>query len=150
MLRWCTQRVQNQKPHWFDGCSVPWQAALVGQLVPEFLDFTGDINEPIAGVRFSRLQQGAFSGACDLHDACYQTCSTDPSARELCDAAFLETAKQSCQNANLSRNYEHSDGTVTDLLLECEGIADTYHFFLRRFGESAFDERQRQYCQCCS
>ena len=57
----------------------------------------------------------------------------------------LATATQSCQNANLSRNYAHPDGMVTDLLRECEGIATTYYSFLRLLGDSAFGDRQRQY-----
>jgi hypothetical protein len=132
----CPDRTQNSRPHEYDGCSVPGWLPV------------SDGNNPAGGrdTQFSNAAcrgttgGGACTGACDLHDTCYQTCSTDDNARLHCDQLLRDTAIATC-------NASTEPPAVRD---RCRTWAGRYYDGLRLGGGGAFKERQQQYCKCCS
>ncbi len=161
----CDSRVQDpdMRPH-FDGCSVEvWQSVL-GQtvgLVPIpslcsgpggvpipcanrlFPDYTGDPNEPLAGIMFSDIEDRNFdrehpTRPCDRHDQCYQTPGRD---RRDCDDEFYFSALQTCANSSAATNPR--------LFSECRRMAAAYTTALRAKGESAYEEDQVRNSLCC-
>jgi hypothetical protein len=124
-LGMCSGRVQN--PSWvfqFDGCSLP--------ISPGF-----DKDNPAGGA--DTHFGGIGSGPCDLHDICYQTCSTASNARLLCDQGMLNGMRAVCL----------ASAEPPSVVASCLIWADVYFAGLRSGGLFAFDGRQREVCNCC-
>lgn len=122
----------------YDGCSVPdW---LVG---------AGEDRDNPGGAYDTRFSDPAIHGTqprsfvprlpCDVHDKCYQTCGAN---WEQCDAQLFAAARAVCQN---SRQRPGSDPFE-----RCMQAADKAETLLPWGSRGAFDQRQREYCACCT
>jgi hypothetical protein len=140
-LAQCPARVAGQWTFSYDGCSL--------QPIPDFIR-----NNPAGG--FSTLFSDAhlasptYQYACDEHDRCYQTCAgTDLVAgQEVCDGRLRSIALSTC-TSSLLNPLDVLSGATT----RCFGFAVAYYEGLSstglNLGQSAFEMRQRQSCQCC-
>ena len=72
-----------------------------------------------------RVGNTNLAWACHFHDLCYSTCSSDPSARQQCDASFYW-------------NIRNSGGSET--------LARLYYGGVSKFGGSAFRDAQTAAC----
>lgn len=108
---------------------------------------TGVPDNPAGGflTAFTNEQR---TGPCDYHDRCYQTCWTGAkTSAELllkrleCDTLFLEKALETCANSLL----DPMPGAVE----KCTEAAFAYAAGLALFGGNAFEQRQKQGCNCC-
>ena len=116
----CPNRVPN--PNWtfqFDGCS--------------------NVPDNPAGGSDTQFSNPARTGPCDNHDRCYQTCDPSSGARLACDQQMRTEMRAVCDNS--------SEGFIIRAL--CRGFANDYYNGLRLFGGGAFEDRQRQVCNCC-
>ena len=139
-LEECPERKQLVgRPNEYDGCSVPW-----------FIRIGEDKDNPAEGrdtafsdtsIHGRRSQAFVPTLPCDVHDKCYQTCNSDPVARELCDMKLIVDASRVCNNSTEDE----------DVRERCRKAVEKANYFLVRhgFGEESFEERQRQYCHCC-
>ncbi len=117
-------RVQEPtRRHEYDGCTN----------VPDCA-FPGDNPEACYShtVCAPTQNDGLCTGACDVHDRCYQTCRAD---KNECDGLLLSTALDHC---TFSAAY--------DL---CRRLAIVYFGGLQLGGAEAYYARQRQYCRIC-
>jgi hypothetical protein len=126
-LNKCPNRVPN--PSWtfqYDGCSNP---------VP-FID-----KDNPAGGRDTQFANAARTAPCDDHDRCYQTCNPAAGAKDACDLAMLNGMLAVCNASTEPQNIVDS----------CRTWANRYYNIgLRsRFAQTAFDNRQKQVCNCC-
>jgi len=119
----------------YDGCSLPPGVSLVVG--------TADKDNPAGGpdTQFSD-PGGNRDKPCDLHDKCYQTCDTRPTARAECDRQMYERMMAVCLEAKKS-------GKSDDITVErCFHYAGVYSIGLGAFGQGAFDGRQSEVCSC--
>jgi hypothetical protein len=112
-----------------DGCSVPRIVA--------FLIGAKDKDNP-AGGKDTQFANAATTGPCDHHDRCYQTCNTNPGAREACDDQMYIDMREVCHRSSEDASHK----------LHCYEFVNTYYDGVRDFGESAFVEDQRKVCSC--
>jgi|GEM_PF-1446207 len=127
----CPDRTQNSRAHEYDGCSVPSWVPISNKDNP-------------AGGRDTQFSNGARTGACDVHDTCYQTCAPgDKSARKaakaVCDNLLLSTALATCDASQETQQIRQS----------CRTWANRYHTAVDDFGGSAYDSDQKLWCDCC-
>jgi len=127
----CPDRTQNSRAHEYDGCSVPSWVPISNKDNP-------------AGGRDTQFSNGARTGACDVHDTCYQTCASgDKSARKaakaVCDNLLLSTALATCDASQETQQIRQS----------CRTWANRYHTAVDDFGGSAYDSDQKLWCDCC-
>ncbi len=81
-----------------------------------------------------------FTSGCDAHDRCYGTCN---SSKAECDSDMADAMRLACTN-------QWSDSVLTwPLLAACYKVADVYHAAVALGGGGAFDEAQREDCECC-
>jgi hypothetical protein len=131
----CPDRTQNSRAHEYDGCSLPpWVVSTLS---------IGDKDNPAGGTD-TQFSNGARTGACDLHDTCYQTCATGDSgarkaAKTACDTLLLNTALATCDASHDSAQIRQS----------CRTWADRYHTGVDWGGGSAYDGDQKEWCDCC-
>lgn len=124
-LNQCPKRVPTHDPKWevrYDGCT----------LVPD--DPTGAI--------VTRFSNAEHTGACDLHDKCYQTCWKRDldAARLACDDLLLTTAFRTCETIS---NVDPELGQT------CKLFASIYWGVLRAIAKPVFIARQKEVCNCC-
>jgi Glucodextranase, domain B/IPT/TIG domain len=130
-----TQKSQSSQPFAFDGCSLPpWVVSTLS---------IGDKDNPAGGTD-TQFSNGAHTGACDLHDTCYQTCvSGDSGARKAaktaCDTLLLNTALATCDASHDSQQIRQS----------CRTWAGRYHTGVDWGGGGPYDDDQKLYCDCC-
>ena len=127
----CPDRTQNSRAHEYDGCSVPSWVPISNKDNP-------------AGGRDTQFANAALTGACDVHDTCYQTCvSGDSGARRTakagCDTLLLNTALATCDASQETPQIRQS----------CRTWANRYHTAVDDFGGSAYDSDQKLWCDCC-
>lgn len=125
----------------FDGCSVP--------IVPGVL-----ANNPAGGITtlFSDADRAnpTRAYACDQHDTCYQTChgTNMVGGQETCDAILRDVALSTC-TASLQEPFDVLSGAS----VACFEYAIIYYSGLSSsglwLGRQAFEDRQKQVCQCC-
>jgi hypothetical protein len=161
---------QNDRAHEIDGCSVPGWA---GPLLSVVDGHSGNVQDPCGGIlgdtTFGASQGTGEAGVlangevvqdlpCNNHDICYQTCGSDKAE---CDDKMYDGMIAVCQKAYPGMKCPHID--VTCLLLpakctvvcalwydekmRCHKVAWEYKVGLATFGQSAYDERQEQYCE---
>jgi hypothetical protein len=106
----------------YDACSVP---SLV-----VFLIGASDKDNP-AGGEDSHFSNNSRTGPCDKHDECYQTCG---SSRERCDNQMYYDMMNIC-----SKSVD---------AVRCIHFGELYYDGLRKYGGSAFRERQHESCLC--
>jgi hypothetical protein len=130
-----TQKSQSSKPFAFDGCSLPpWVVSTLS---------IGDKDNPAGGTD-TQFSNPAHTGACDLHDTCYQTCvSGDSGARKAaktaCDTLLLNTALATCDASHDSPKIRQ----------DCRTWAGRYHTGVDWGGGGPYDDDQKLYCDCC-
>ncbi|MEQ1871028.1 MAG: hypothetical protein ABL961_13520, partial [Vicinamibacterales bacterium] len=147
----CPNRVPSNRPGEYDGCSLPtWIPGPLRNNPAQgahtlFSDHhLADDNDPAT--------QPSHLFACDLHDECYQTCVTGDTTvnREVCDLGLHDIAYQTCLAA-----YNNPDGVDRNsgAWAICFDWADIYYRGLSPtglgVGKNAYEDRQKQYCQCC-
>ncbi len=92
------------------------------------------------------------SCGCNQHDRCYGTCNKDKTA---CDTAFLQDLLRSCNNAypvDPRGRAGCSDGLCFSNNQEygiCIARANKYYSLVAGLGQSAYDDAQKDACQCC-
>jgi hypothetical protein len=131
----CPDRTQNSRAHEYDGCSLPpWVVSTLG---------LSDKDNP-AGGRDTQFSNGARTGACDVHDTCYQTCASG-------DKGARSTAKAACDNLLLSTALATCDASqeTQQIRQSCRTWANRYHTGVDWGGGSAYDDDQKQWCDCC-
>jgi hypothetical protein len=140
-LAQCPGRVAGQWTFQYDGCSL--------QPLPGFFR-----NNPAGGFStlFSddHLPNPTHQYACDEHDRCYQTCAGTNmvAGQETCDLTLRSIALSTCVDSLLNP-LDVLSGAST----RCFAFAEAYYVGLSStgtdFGQSAYEERQRQVCKCC-
>jgi hypothetical protein len=81
-----------------------------------------------------------FKPSCDAHDICYGTCNT---VKEVCDVQLADGASDACE-AEFGGNLLY----VT-LLAQCKTVANAYGGAVYTGGAGAFEDAQREDCECC-
>ena len=74
-----------------------------------------------------------FTYCCDLHDACYSSCSI---SKDYCDNDFLKCMLKLC-NVYFEKQKN-----------ECLNAAEVYSLGTKIFGQKGFLETQQDYCDC--
>jgi hypothetical protein len=82
-----------------------------------------------------------FKPSCDTHDVCYGTCGN---SKEDCDLALGLGAADSCKQA-----YGGGGAINATLLAACTTIAYDYGAAVLLGGQDAFDQAQKEDCECC-
>lgn len=137
------------RPYCIEGCSIP-SYAVAGAVALEIFLFH-DRNNPIG------YATSSFKPACNNHDVCYQTCKDD---QLTCDIKLKNDSLAACQTIPAGHVT-----WVTKIMLgpvpaipkpfhtraACEKAANEMFKVLNEWGmgESAFNQRRQQYCQCC-
>jgi hypothetical protein len=125
-----------------------WRAlAAVTDVCPQRIPRVGHVSVPTGcgakALKFvpDRWDAASFAGACDRHDACYDTCNRSKTA---CDAAFAEDLRAACRLA-------YGDGlTESPTLGECLAVAAVYAAVVRgTAGDIAYAANQANACVCC-
>lgn len=80
-----------------------------------------------------------FTDACNAHDICYGTCNTE---KAVCDSNFGNGIKAACA-AKLPGVFNTLDRA------KCMTIALAYQQLVVRGGQKAFDDAQKEDCECC-
>lgn len=139
-----------------EGCSTP-PAAVAGAhslgifLFPNRNNPAGYETSPSA----ERTAASSFYKPCVAHDICYQTCKDD---QKTCDIRLRDESIAACRTipaAHESEVLKNIGGILTPVPIntrdQCEIAAKEMFFVLSglKFGESAFNLRRQQYCQCC-
>jgi hypothetical protein len=141
----CPGRVPNQRMFEFDGCSFPdWMGDWV-EGVPE-PDAPGGVPFTDPALHGRQPRSVAPVAPCDAHDACYQTCYPADKADEAklkCDREFWKASMDACRTATSGTDQWHCISTVQK--------GEKYFFGVLEGGTTrrAFDQRQREYCDCC-
>lgn len=90
-----------------------------------------------------------FEGSCNMHDLCYGRCNSESGAREGCDNLLRLNMDTDCDN-QIPRDIQIMFPEVIGL---CQGQAALYYNVLSgtglSFGEGAWDDSQKEGCQCC-
>jgi hypothetical protein len=92
------------------------------------------------------------SCGCNQHDRCYGTCNKDKKA---CDDAFRQELLKSCDNTypvDPRGRAGCSDGLCfsnNEELGICYARANKYYNLVAGLGQSAYDDAQKDACQCC-
>ncbi|HYK05317.1 MAG TPA: hypothetical protein VE974_26440 [Thermoanaerobaculia bacterium] len=151
----CPQRLQNDRTHLVDGCSLP---SFAGIFTPG-----GTVQDPVGGslgrssTRFGLPEtlgpgQSPSNFPCNNHDKCYQTCKSTQAG---CDSGMERDMTSVCQAA-----YPEASCPLTGLMWfrclgwyeeksNCAAFTSAYKWGLDRWGEDAWKERQEQFCDCC-
>ena len=163
------KKPDSDRPHDIDGCSVPTAAITLvrpptvwpsGFRIPE--SPPKSVNDPVggyAGLRSSEFgkPQGEISSSkkalklpCNQHDICYQTCG---SSRSDCDAQMKSDMDRVCKEAYPTAECPHTNSPDTCARYQherslCDYWAIAYKLGLNELGNSAWAERQEQYCKC--
>jgi len=87
---------------------------------------------------------------CNQHDVCYGTCNSDKST---CDNAFRKDLMNECfKKFPVTKNDGCSDGLCfsnQDRLGMCLSRARLYYKLVSGAGQEAYNDAQKQACQCC-
>ena len=75
-----------------------------------------------------------FREACRKHDLCYGTCGSKKGG---CDFGFYNDMKKDCDTGGYGR-------------WNCMKFAESYYYYVREHGKSAFDGAQKKACESCS
>lgn len=154
----------NARPHCIDGCSTP-QAAVDGMMfwinsLYGSAESLGEDKDNPAGHPLTSIYE-----VCVNHDLCYQSCIRSQT-RVYCDYMLYKEIMDICETIPVD------DGKLTQwekhiwLIIgigikspvkpknvetrkRCEAIALSMYLGLQLGGQSAFDLRKQQYCQCC-
>ncbi len=161
----CSQRTANRTHRDYNGCSIPAFAVWLLDAVNLFpgVTFRGDRNDPLGhgetvysftpdgplpppdqSFPFAERGlngQGGFLGACDVHDECYQTCSTDPGHKAFCDLELKKIALELCAPGGAAA----ADNEVA----ACITAANSYYKGVSIFGATPYEDDQETYCDCC-
>lgn len=97
----------------------------------------GPRDKPMTGEFTIGKKTLSFKKACNAHDICYGTCSSD---RVSCNDDFEKAMKKVCTDAF---------GKRTKARATCLAEAETYSDAVRLFGGDAYDEAQKAHCKCC-
>ena len=73
-----------------------------------------------------------FTHCCDLHDTCYGICGM---SKAYCDNDFKSCMKKLCDTT-----FKNSP--------KCKGAAETYAMGTMLFGQSGYDDSQKEHCLC--
>lgn len=137
------------RPYCIEGCSIP-SYAVAGAVALEIFLFH-DRNNPIG------YATSSFKTACNNHDVCYQTCKND---QLTCDIKLKNDSLAACQTipaGHVTWVTKIMPGPVLAIpkpfhtRAACEKSANEMFKVLNEWGmgESAFNQRRQQYCQCC-
>lgn len=137
------------RPYCIDGCSIP-AYAVAGAVALEIFLFH-DRNNPIG------YATSSFKTACNNHDVCYQTCKDD---QLTCDIKLKNDSLAACQTipaGHVTWVTKIIPGPAPAIpkpfhtRAACEKAANEMFKVLNEWGmgESAFNQRRQQYCQCC-
>jgi hypothetical protein len=80
----------------------------------------------------------SFTGACNRHDCCYNTCLHDKVA---CDRGLFSDIGAACITA--------MPPLPEKLLGACLATAATYYSFVASYGQEFYDQAQKESCDCC-
>lgn len=132
--RFFTAQIQRKckKNEWqyeHDGCTVP---NMVNRLIG-----ARDKDNP-AGGKDTHFANREYSGPCDKHDECYQTCNATPTGQKKCDYQMYENMMKVCHQSKEPKRIKN----------KCFSYARIYYTGLRAFGDNAFQERQLAVCKC--
>ena len=126
----------------YDGCSVPaWLEDPAFKDNPGLAADTWFSDRKIHGTQI----QDSFDPKlpCDVHDKCYQTCSSSPqTAWEACDQQLFIDAEAVCEKHKAAHGEDYNYALCTDAVLKAKAL-------LPRGSWGSFEERQREYCACC-
>jgi len=152
---------QRDIPHIVDGCSNVPDDPCSGDLGWSSTRFGSeqgdeDTNELAPGEAVENLP-------CNNHDICYQTCGAD---KAVCDQKMYEDMVAVCNKAyRPNESCPYADGRRKcwlapqvlcglgncsewyDEKFSCQRWATRYKWGLEKFGGSAYEERQEQYCE---
>lgn len=137
------------RPYCIDGCSIP-DFVIAAAVALEIFLFH-DRNNP-AGYAAS-----SFKPACNNHDVCYQTCKD---TQLTCDVKLKNDSLAACRaipSGHVTWVTKAIPGPVPAIpkpfltRAACEKAANEMFKVLNEWGmgESAFNQRSQQYCQCC-
>jgi hypothetical protein len=155
----CSQRVQvpeTSMPHETDGCTNSPQdpMRLIWGNPPDLLT-TKDTR---FGQNIGTLPVPAPAQTlpCNKHDMCYQTCAPAGTAfsdqQALCDIRLRDDLTTVCDNAFPPTCPFDDLQTCSTYFVQqasCYVQVGVYYGTLRNVGFIAFNQRQKQYCQCC-
>jgi hypothetical protein len=117
-----------------DGCSVPAAAVAAGR--GQHGSFDKDNPAGGSDTHFALGKATTRGGvACDRHDECYQSCTTD---RGACDERMYHDMKAVCAASSENRIVR----------ARCWQFATIYYKALRVGAESAFKSRKQAVCSC--
>lgn len=129
------------RPFCIDGCSTPPQIVATLYGLGTFLK--PDRDNPI-----NYSAKSSFLGGCTKHDVCYQTCDKEQAE---CDDQLLQSMIDACHSiphySLTSRLYPTP--TVVLTRNHCMNAARVMHIGLTLAGQTSFQKRRQQYCQCC-
>ena len=129
------------RPFCIDGCSTPPQVVVTLYGLGTFLK--PDRDNPI-----NYSAESSFLGGCIKHDVCYQTCDKEQAE---CDDQLLQSMIDACHSiphySLTSRLYPTP--TVVLTRNHCINAARVMHIGLTLAGQTSFQKRRQQYCQCC-
>jgi hypothetical protein len=118
----------------YDGCSVPAAAVAAGR--GQHGSFDKDNPAGGSDTQFAFGKPTTRGGvACDRHDECYQSCSTD---RLDCDERMYHDMKAICAASGENRIVR----------ARCWQFATIYYKALRVGAQGAFDSRKKAVCGC--
>lgn len=124
-LNACPNRINDPAhPPSFNGCST--QATAIGLITiqPWLIPLVG-------------YYSNVFNAACNVHDTCYDNCS---GAKDDCDDALLANSLLVCKQ-------RFSPGQDRAF---CIAAAHKFYEAVNRFGQTFWEEAQREVCDCCS
>jgi hypothetical protein len=94
----------------------------------------------------THFSRGDRTGACDVHDRCYQTCYTGSlpvaAIKATCDTQFCIDLKQTCDDAASAIPRD-----LPDVIDRCYHFAETYCNNVIERGP--YSQSQKDFCNCC-
>ena len=144
---------ETVRRHEIDGCSNSPDNLESWDNNPFATNYDLYVTNPIWGTVL-----GAISNAvsaiqtlpCNVHDICYQTCGSNQAG---CDNALGAGITASCDIGYPFPCPHATAAQCTEYDAEyqsCRGIGPIYRDGVQQFGGGAYQDRQSQYCGCCS
>jgi hypothetical protein len=136
----------SARSYCIDGCSTPPAAINIAYNTNIFL--VRDKDNPTGH------QNSSFFNACRAHDICYQTCGAS-NTQAACDLNLRNDSRSACRTIPAEHTTTVTTFGITSSVntqARCIAAADRMFDILSNLGlgESAFNLRKQQMCQCCA
>jgi hypothetical protein len=163
--------------HLVDGCSLPGRGdGLLDELFFQLLPvYSGNADDPVSSeipgidTEFGRPEGPVrmesaplFDLPCNKHDVCYQTCGSNRGACDgqltvdltvVCNRAYEQVCPQAVRDiGTIQINGDPVDACerYMDERAACFTAVTVFATALEEFGDTAYEERQVQFCNCCN